>query len=85
MINRTLTLKPHKRPGNMTKDIVSHDKLYKELSECMLNNIEVKNLSLSTCKMTKPTKKQIELLDRIGMTFLVNFTKVERQANQKKV
>ena len=48
LINRTLTLRLHKNKGKKTKEIVSHEKLYKKLSGCMIDYIKIENLGLST-------------------------------------
>jgi transposase len=67
LINRTLTLRLHENKGNLTKEIVTHEKLYAKLSDCMIDRIEIKNVSLSTHNMSQPTADQQELLDRVGL------------------
>ena len=71
LINRTLTLRLHKDSGQVTSDIVSHEKLYAELSGCMIDQIEVKNVGLSTHNMSDANVEQKELLDRIGLKQLI--------------
>jgi transposase len=71
LINRTLTLRLHEREGERTKSIVSHERLYERLSPCTIDRIQIKNVSLSTCNMTRRTAEQEELLGRIGMGDLV--------------
>ena len=61
LINRILTLSLHKNPGESTRKIVSHGKLFAELSDCMIDRIEVENVHLSTYNMTGATPEQREL------------------------
>ena len=72
LINRTLTIRLHKNEGCATKEIVSHEKLYKKLSDCQIDRIEVDNVHLSTYSMTRPTSKQKELMERVGLTKLLS-------------
>ncbi len=66
LINRTLTLRLHENTGNLTEDYVSHERLYSELSKCMIDRIKIVSADLSTYKKSLPTEKQKELLERIG-------------------
>jgi transposase len=72
LINRSLTLLLHKHQGHATKKIVAHEKLYKKLSDCQIDRIEVENVRLSTYSMTRPTTEQNELLKRVGLTKLLS-------------
>jgi transposase len=72
LINRTLTLRLHRHPGRLTKDVVSHEKLYRTLSKCQIDRIRVKNVGIETCNLTYQTDDQKELLDRIGLTMTRN-------------
>lgn len=72
LINRTLTLCLHKHPGKQTSDVVSHEKLYKKLSPCQIDRIEIDNVGLSTYNMTRPTEEQKELLERVGFQSLLS-------------
>jgi len=65
LINRTLTLRLHKFIGNLTAGIVSHEKLYAILSGCMVDQIKIGNVGLSTYNMSETTDEQKELIDRI--------------------
>jgi len=67
LIDRTLTLRLHKKQGQATRDVVTHEKLYSVLSECHVDHILVKNAGISTCNMTEPTGAHKELLDRVGL------------------
>ena len=58
--------------GNLTKDIVSHEKLYEKLSGCMIDRINVENVDLSTYNISRTTVEQKELLDRISVDNLLS-------------
>jgi len=66
LINRTLTLRLHENTGTLTENIVAHEKLYSELSGCMIDHIKIESADVSTYKKSLPTEKQKELLERIG-------------------
>jgi transposase len=72
LINRTLTLRLHENEGDKTKGVVSHEKLYKILSNCMIDHIVVENAGVSTHNLTRTTAEQIELLERIDLKKLIS-------------
>ncbi len=72
LLNRTLTLRLHKNKGDLTKDIVSHERLFAELSGCMIDRIKIDNVGISTYNMTRPNERQKELLKRISMDGLIS-------------
>ena len=72
LINRTLSIRLHKNEGYATKEIIAHEKLYKKLSACQIDRIEVDNVSLSTYSMTRPTSEQKGLMKRVGLTRLLS-------------
>lgn len=72
LINRTLTLRLHENEGNETTNVVSHEKLYKVLSKCMIDHIVVENAGVSTYNLTRTTTDQIELLERINLKRLIS-------------
>ncbi len=74
LINQTLTLRLHKHKGNATKEIVSHERFYQELSGCSIDRIEIKNVQKSKYSLTCPTNKQIEALNRVGLKHLLEDT-----------
>jgi len=71
LINRTLTLRLHKFKGSLTAGIVSHEKLYAKLSGCMIDQIRIENVGLSTYNMSESDDEQKELLDRIELRELL--------------
>jgi len=72
LLNRTLDIRLHAHPGETTAAIVSHERFYKCISECQLDQIEVTNMGISTYNMTKPTDEHAELLERVGLTTLLS-------------
>ncbi len=67
LINRTLTMRLHGQKGSLSKEVVAHERLYKELSDCQIDQIEVQNMHLSKHSMTRVTDTQTELLERVGL------------------
>jgi len=77
LINRTLTLRLHENTGKLTKTIVAHERLYSELSGCMIDRIKIESANLSTYKKSLPTEKQKELLERIGKKDILAFDPIK--------
>ncbi|MCP4754068.1 MAG: hypothetical protein GY866_24550, partial [Proteobacteria bacterium] len=71
LINRTLTLRLHQNKGEKTREVVSHERLYKKLSDCMIDHIKVENVGLSTYNLSQINAKQKELLNRVGLKNLL--------------
>lgn len=78
LINRTLTLRLHEKEGTKTKEVVSHEKLFKTLSRCMIDHIEVDNVGLSTYNLSHTTTEQKELLTRIGLKRLISRSVIKK-------
>lgn len=74
LINRTITLLLHKHKGDATIEIVTHETFYKELSDCSIDHIEVENVQKSKYSMTRPSDKQKEVLNRVGLNDLLKCT-----------
>jgi hypothetical protein len=83
LINRTLTLRLHEHKGHVTREIVSHEKLYEKLSDCQIDRIEVQNARLSTHNMTRLTDTQRELLGRVGLMNIIGRETVEKARASK--
>lgn len=81
LINRTLTMRLHENKGDKSKEIITHKKLFKESSKCLLDYIEVKNIQQKKFSLTKSTSKQNELLQRVGLPNLINRRIVEKANN----
>jgi transposase len=81
LINRTLRMRLHENKGDKSKEIVTHQKLFKESSKCMLDYIEVKNIQQKKFNLTKSTAQQKELLQRIGLASLINRKIVDKANN----
>ena len=84
LINRTLTLRLHQRPGDLTREIVSHEKLFAKLSNCMIDLIRVENVGLATYNLTRPTDEQRELIHRAGLPNLLSQRVVEKAKSSLK-
>lgn len=78
LINRTLTLRLHEQKGKITRDVVSHEKLYAQLEDCKIDRIEVENVHQVTLNRTRPTSEQIELLERVGLEYLLSWDIVDK-------
>ncbi len=83
LVNRTLTVRLHENKGKVTSEIVAPERFYKELSDCQIDLIEIKDTGLSTYNMTIPTDAQKELLIRTGLTGLLSFEVVKKARNSK--
>ena len=71
LLDRTLTLKLHEKPGDCSSDVITHVKLYEKLEKCLVNRTKVEGAKLETFGLTRPTEVQQELLERIGFTHLL--------------
>jgi transposase len=81
LINRTITLKLHQNSGRKTKNIVAHEKFYQSLSDCQVDQIQIKNKNMMFYKMTLQNEEQIELLDRVSLSYLLE-CKILQQMNE---
>lgn len=77
LIDRTLTLRLHENPGSLTRDVVTHERLFEKLSSCQIDKIEVEQLGHCAYNLTRPSEEQKELLTRIGLKNLLKY-KVEK-------
>jgi len=77
LIDRTLTLRLHENTESLTRDVVTHERLFEKLSTCQIDKIEVEQLGHCGYNLTRPSKEQKELLTRIMLKNLLNY-KVEK-------
>jgi len=70
LIDHTLALYLHERAGNETTEIVSHERLYEEFTSCRLNHVKLSGQP-SFYRLTEPTSRQKDLLERLGMKHLI--------------
>jgi transposase len=70
LMDRTLTLNLHERQGNASKEIIAHERLYKELDKCRLNQLKIADADLTAYTFTESTETQKDLLDRLQMSHL---------------
>lgn len=71
LLDRTLTLRLHEKPGDCSRDVYTHVKLYRELGKCLVNRNSAKGIEVEKLGLTRPTKVQQELLGRIGLQHLL--------------
>jgi len=69
-INRALALRLHECPGGVSQDVVSHEQLYQELSDCRIDHIRLDGDGASTINATILTRRQKDLLHRLGLGHL---------------
>lgn len=70
LLNRTLSLQLHDQKKKASEEVISHERLYEELSGCQLNQIKM-NSKESTFNLTEPNLQQKELLERLNMRHLI--------------
>lgn len=70
LLDRSLSLALHAKRGDATKEIISHERLYEELGGCQLNRLRI-GAKQDLYRLTEPTAKQRELLERLDMQHLV--------------
>jgi transposase len=78
LINRTIMLRLHKDKGENTNGVISHEQLYKKVSKCQIDRIEVENLNLSTYNMTRLNNEQKELINRLDLSKLITNKCIEK-------
>jgi len=78
LIDRTLSLTLHEQRGQASNEIISHERLYEELSQCRLNCLEIGTSKLQAYKLTTPTTTQQDLLARLDMKHLVAAANLEK-------
>lgn len=85
LLNRTIKLRLHQNKGEKTSGVVSHEQLYKKISACKVDRIEVENLNLSTYNLTRLNDDQKELINRLGLSKLLTnkfLEKVKASSNE---
>ncbi|MCD4652759.1 hypothetical protein K8T06_02370, partial [bacterium] len=70
LINRT-RLKQN-NGGHLSNAIVSHERLFDELSACKINCIEIQDVKLTRFNLTQITAEQNELLSRLELSSLLD-------------
>lgn len=71
LLNRTLSRALHDNKGGNSKEIVSHEELYRKLTSCRLNKISTKDGKQSRWTLTSATDTQRDLLHRLGFSRLL--------------
>ncbi len=78
LIDRTLSLALHKQTGQVSGEVISHERLYENLDQCRLNCLEIGSSKLKAYKLTTPTVTQQDLLARLNMEHLVAAAALEK-------
>ncbi|MCD4655866.1 IS1634 family transposase, partial [bacterium] len=85
LINRTLGLRlKQNNGGHLSNAIVSHERLFDELSSCKINCIEIQDVKLTRFNLTQTTAEQNELLSRLELFSLLDrrlITKINKSVN----
>jgi len=71
LIDRLVALTLKENPGEESKDIISHQRLFEELESCRLNEVEIPQLGYKTYNLTSLSAVQKDLLSRLEMGHLV--------------
>ena len=66
-INRMICLRLHQNQGNLTKDVISHQKAYKILSEGSIDKIRIKNVAVQGYKLSGLNEHIYEIVKRLKM------------------
>ncbi len=85
LLDRTLTLRLHEKTGVASKDIVAHPRLYAELEKCLLNRTRIEGTTVEAVGLTRPTIRQKELLERIGLTHLLQEEIIRKQYMEQRM
>ena len=84
-INRFLIMKLNNKPATLTSDILSHNGLYKCLSECMVDLVSIKNVNLKAYKISTPGEYQKELLDRLNYSHILKTSSIKAANDSLKI
>lgn len=66
LINRTISNRLRNSKGDLSAEIKTHVATYKELKNCSIDEIYIKNLKMSNYCITELSEKQKEILSRLG-------------------
>lgn len=76
LLNRTLSLRLNKSPGEKSADVIAHGRLYEELADCDLACLTSPGTT-DVYSLTQPTSRQAELLDRLKMSHLISSSRLK--------
>lgn len=82
-INRILTMKLHDNKGNLTQEIITHEKLYEVLSDYTIDKIHITNMNISNYKLSFMDKQVRELVERVGLLQVINNDRSIKMANER--
>ncbi len=82
LCNRIISMGLHENKGELTSDIISHERALEELSDCTVDMIQVKNTGISGYKRSYIDHEKMELLDRLNLSKILK-DKTIKIANKK--
>lgn len=73
LLNRTISSMLRDNKGNESKEIISHERLYANLKDCLVSSCKIKNIENSCLvKLKEANNLQKDLLDRLKMSHLMD-------------
>jgi len=82
-INRLLTMRLHYNIGNITENIISHEKLYETITDCTVDRIQIKNVNLHEYKRNYIDEQKMELIKRLNLTQILKDKSIKEANNPK--
>lgn len=82
-INRIITMKLHSNKGNLTKEIITHEKLYEVFSDYTVDKIHIKNIDVSNYKLSFIDEQAQELLERLEIIKIIKNNISIKTANEQ--
>ncbi|MEA3448409.1 MAG: IS1634 family transposase [Bacteroidota bacterium] len=70
-INRMISLRLHQNPGNLTKDVITHQNAYKILSEVSIDKIRIKNVAVQGHKLSGLNEHIYEIVKRLKIPEII--------------
>ncbi|MCD4819545.1 MAG: hypothetical protein K8S23_12725 [Candidatus Cloacimonetes bacterium] len=74
-LNRILTMRLHAKQGDLTIEIITHEKLYELLSDYEINKIHVNGKGTYGYKLTLLDNKAKEILERLNINKILKYNK----------
>jgi len=75
-INRIICMKLHQNKGDLSKDIITHQSVYKALSECTIDNISINNAGIQGYKLSGINNQIKEIVNRLKMPEIIKIKPV---------
>jgi len=72
-INRIICMKLHQNKGKVSKDFITHQSVYKALSDGTIDNIRINNASIQGYKLSGINDCIKEIVNRLKMPGIIKF------------